>query len=360
MKCKHNGQPPCVGCVKSGSVETCSLSGPDLRRRSDAAERQATKRKSSHTDQGAIEPGSKRITRPHQEHDDISDYFGHIPRAAFTKAINTFQFQFPEFGFLHPDDLVYRDEDLSPVQKLRLLALLVVSNQYDDEATSTRDLASFVIQELDKCITNSPSNCLVQTFLIVALYEWGECEGFSAWMHTGIASRMAQGILSVSLSYTGKRVLSEVEKRTLWTCFIMDKLLSCGSRRKAMMHMASMDVDWPLTDAAFVFGQPISQDTSQVSYGIGDSFLLIIRGLDIWSNIHGWTVQGGRKQPGMTEPEQCPWAPTSEWNLMKQELMEWRASQDTQLRYPETKAVLHVHLRQAEKFGYINLIYYIR
>ena len=256
------------------------------------------------------------------------------------------------------------------VQMMRLLALLAVSSRYMGESTTAlgRQCASLVTSELHKHVASTPSLHLIQTFLIMSLYNWGEGEGFSAWMYTGIASRMAQGSLSMNPSVTGRQPLSEIEKRTIWTCFVMDKLLSCGKRRQEIFDLEAMDVPLPLNDADFVFGPEATSSSSinqllyppQTLYGTGDYFLIILRGLHIWSKIHTWAVSGGRKQPRMTEPDECPWKVTSTWHHMKQELLEWRDSQNPQLKYPETKAVAHVHLRQAERFGYINLIYYVR
>ncbi|CAM1500414.1 Fc.00g095760.m01.CDS01 [Cosmosporella sp. VM-42] len=369
VKCKHNGQAPCIACQKSGNEQTCALSRPNGRHKAPTLKTRTLKRKHPHRDEGVDEDGRERaISATPQTGDGVAQLFNKTPRDHFTKAIAVFQTQFPEFGFLHPNDLDCQS-DLGTVEKLRLLALLAVSNRYMDESTIVlgRQCASLVTSELQKRITSTPGLHLIQTFLIISLYNWGEGEGFSAWMHAGIASRMAQGSLSMNPSVTGRRPLFEIEKRTIWTCFVMDKLLSCGKRRQEIFNLEAMDVPLPITDAEFVFGPEATPNASisrptyppQMLYGTGDYFLVILRGLHIWSKIHTWTVSGGRKQPGMTEPGQCPWRATSDWHHMKQELLEWRDSQSPHLKYPETKAVVHVHLRQAERFGYINLIYYV-
>ncbi|KAF7561193.1 hypothetical protein G7046_g2954 [Stylonectria norvegica] len=373
VKCKHNGQPPCIGCLKSGTVEACTLSGPVLTRKqppnSEGRRPKRTRLVRDHeNERGRTTPTTTDIT---DQDNEVAIAFHRIPRQRFIKCLAVFQAQFPEFGFLHPTDLDYVEADINTVQMLRLLATLSVSSRYIDGAStaSCQQHASLVTNELHKRITSAPGLCLIQTFLVLSLYDWGEGEGFNAWMHAGIASRMAQGLLSVGLPGSEKRSLSEVEKRTVWACFVMDKLLSCGKRRQAMFNLENMELSLPLNDAEFAFGPgsaivPLSYhdavtSAQQVPYGTGDFFLVTIRGLHIWSKVHTWKAEGGRKQPRMTEPEHCPWRDTSDWAVMKKELMAWRESQDPKLRYPETKAAVHVHLRQAEKFGYINLIYYV-
>ncbi|RBR26446.1 uncharacterized protein FIESC28_00740 [Fusarium coffeatum] len=61
----------------------------------------------------------------------------------------------------------------------------------------------------------------------------------------------------------------------------------------------------------------------------------------------------------MTEPEQCPFNESSYWHGMKRDLFKWRDSQDVLMKYPGTKVSVHAQRGQAERFGYINLVYYI-
>ncbi|KAI1330080.1 hypothetical protein F5Y16DRAFT_45345 [Xylariaceae sp. FL0255] len=152
----------------------------------------------------------------------IDDHFAGIDVNTFTQAVRIFHLQFPEYGFIHPSDLEPASTDLPDDDKLRLISILA---------------------ELQWRITAPPTLSLVQCFLIMALYEWGEGIGYSAWMYAGIAARMAQvyratktdvnrpdQTLNVRANYPP---LSEVEVRTMWTYFAIDKLLSCAKQRPA-------------------------------------------------------------------------------------------------------------------------------
>ncbi|KAF5626978.1 hypothetical protein F52700_8461 [Fusarium sp. NRRL 52700] len=296
---------------------------------------------------------------------DVNQIFEQTSRAQVISAINLFRAQFPEFGFLHPDDLEYRQDELSVVQKLRLLVIVAVSHRYSGSYTADINNKNtlFIANEVQKRVTSGPSLVLIQTFLILSLCNWGDGDGFNAWMHCGIATRMAQGLLSTGFASCGKReTLSELEKRTLWTCFKMDRLLSCGKRRQAMFSDGDMHFSLPVNDTQFLFGQNPQAavvDDSLRNYGPDDHLVLLIQGLRIWSRIHTWIAEGGRRQPGMTEPEQCPFNETSDWSKMKQDLIKWRESQDALMKYPGTKVSVHAQRGQAERFGYINLVYYV-
>jgi hypothetical protein len=202
----------------------------------------------------------------------------------------------------------------------------------------------------------------------MALYAWGEGNGFGAWMYAGIAARMAQGcILHVAVARGGKN-LSELAKRTVWSCFTLDKLLSCGSQRPSIFRIEDMRLPLPVSDEDYAFDTVSAQapmftefqESQDARFGASDCFSIIIQGLQIWSRIHSWVVEGGRKGYGMTEPHNSPWREGSEWARMKSSLMRWRERQAPRLRYPETKVSAHAHLRRGETFGYINLIYYLR
>ncbi|KAF5666695.1 hypothetical protein FCIRC_10105 [Fusarium circinatum] len=356
VKCRHNDQPPCAGCIKSGCTETCVLSGPILGQSSGS--KRPAKRQRLSVDQPRADVSG-------DVWQDVNHVFQLTPRAQVISAINLFRAQFPEFGFLHPDDLEYRQDELSVVQKLRLLVIVAVSHRYSESYTADINNKNilFIASEVQKRVTSGPSLALIQTFLILSLCNWGDGDGFNAWMHCGIATRMAQGLLSTGFASCGKReTLSELEKRTLWTCFKMDRLLSCGKRRQAMFSDGDMHFSLPVNDTQFLFGQSTQAapiDDSLKVYGPDDHLVLLIQGLRIWSRVHTWIAEGGRRQPGMTEPEQCPFNETSDWSKMKQDLIKWRESQDTLMKYPATKVSVHAQRGQAERFGYINLVYYV-
>lgn len=307
-------------------------------------------------------------------------HFAGIDAGVFAQAIATFRVQFPECGFIHPSDLERVSSDIPDDEKLRLIAILAVSCRYLGESVDVRRAkhAALLTRELQCRITAPPTLSLIQCFLVMAIYEWGEGIGYNAWMYSGIAARIAQVYRATkteliergSKATSNTTVLSEIEIRTMWTYFAIDKLLSCGRQRPAMMKPEDIEVHMPQSEEDFVFGseprrllsfEDLERDASlrkQIS-GPGFHFCVLVRGLDIWHKMHSWIVDGGRKQPRMTEPENCPWNLSSEWAKLKTQLSRWREDQDPRMKYPETKVATHVHFRQGEVFAYINLLYYL-
>ncbi|KAI0514460.1 hypothetical protein F5B22DRAFT_244705 [Xylaria bambusicola] len=376
VKCHHNGESPCRGCLRSGNSEACVLTPTAVTIST------PRKRTSSQTSPN-IRPAAKKRSAPTNvapTSDELASHFAGIDASIFAQAFAIIRVQFPECGFLHPSDLERVAGDVSDDDKLRLIAILAVSCRYLGETVDQHraDHVALLTRELQCRITAPPSLSLIQCFLIMAVYEWGEGIGYSAWMYAGIAARMAQVYRATKTSERDSRptansngpVLSEVEIRTMWTYFAIDKLLSCGKQRPAMMKPEDIEVRMPQSEENFVFGiepeeslsyEDLMRDSSlrKRTSSAGYHFCILVRGLDIWHKIHSWIVDGGRKQPRMTQPENCPWNPTSRWAKIRKQLLAWREDQDPRLMYPQTKVAIHVHFRQGEVFAYINLLYYL-
>ncbi|KAI1816742.1 hypothetical protein GGS20DRAFT_536751 [Poronia punctata] len=373
VKCHHAGERPCRGCLRSGNSETCVLTPTLIQRTSTRPRKRSVK---------LVSPPTSAVPTPgkHDYSSDLATAFAKVNVALFSRAVTTFRARFPECGFRHAHDLERFSGDISDVEKLRLLAILVICARYLGEEADVRRVehAALLTRELQCRMTAPPSLCLIQCFLIMAIYEWGENIGHSAWMYAGIAARMAQVYRAGQPDTAGpdgkmgtnRTILSEVEVRTVWTSFVIDKLLSCGQQRPAMMRPGDLNVRMPQSEEDFVFGtepsvllsfDDIMSDASLRKHvsGSGFQFGILVRGLDIWHEIHSWIVDGGRKLPHMTESENCPWKPTSRWARLKAQLRCWREDQDPRLRYPDTKVSAHVHFRQGEAFAYINLLFYL-
>jgi hypothetical protein len=198
-------------------------------------------------------------------------------------------------------------------------------------------------------------------------------------MFAGVAIRMAQCLVATRaeafVSETKDNAddlrSSESENRTLWSCFVIDKLLSCGRQRPAMMHMDDITIHLPIAERDFAFDVESPQhvtfrelmDNSTLfkSHGsIEYQYSIIIRGINIWAKIHSYIVNGGRRQPGQMDLDQYPWVAGSFWYNLETELSRWRDEQEERLKYPRTPVGAHAHYRHGEIFGYINLLYFLR
>ncbi len=258
MKCHHAGESPCRGCLRSGNSDVCVLTPTAV------AVSTPRKRAAPPAPRNTKSEAKKRnaATKVAPMTGELASHFAGVDASVFAQAFAILRVQFPECGFLHPSDLERVSGDVSDDDKLRLIAILAVSCRYLGETADLHraEHVALLTRELQCRITAPPSLSLIQCFLVMAVYEWGEGIGYRAWMYAGIAARMAQVYRATKTSEpdakatTNSPVLSEVEIRTMWTYFAIDKLLSCGRQRPAMMKPEDIEVRMPQSEEAFVFG----------------------------------------------------------------------------------------------------------
>jgi hypothetical protein len=84
----------------------------------------------------------------------------------------------------------------------------------------------------------------IQALLMLALYEWGQTRDLSAWIYSGIAIRLAQAIRlpyeEDEENHRDNATEIEVRRRTWWSCFIIDRMLSAGKYRPTNSYSLEM------------------------------------------------------------------------------------------------------------------------
>ncbi|EON96023.1 putative fungal specific transcription protein [Phaeoacremonium minimum UCRPA7] len=230
--------------------------------------------------------------------------------------------------------------------------------------------ASYVRENIQ--IIDGPDIYTAQTLVVMSVYEWSTANAYRGWMFSGMAARMMHSILVLVKPGQLTAIEREVHSRSIWSCYVLDRLIFCG--RSVPFDLAAyglqrLQIDWPIGEQDFAFAQQSSDhrhandEREHLLEGMkGDIdhyYDVLVRGFDIWARILNWVLAGGRRLPGMSDPENCPWLKTSAWGMMYDEISRWREAQDVRLRYPETGVEGHAVLGQAEAFAYVNLIYYI-
>ncbi|KAF7562063.1 hypothetical protein G7046_g2074 [Stylonectria norvegica] len=229
------------------------------------------------------------------------------------------------------------------------LPLIDSDRQGGDTSPTAEDFASYARDRIS--LTEPPNLSLFQALVVLSMYEWGIGCGYRAWTYSGMATRIMQSLQVLSPRHTLRGTDLEIYNRTLWSCFIVDRVVYCGKPQPFMLTSATLYTHWPISEEDFAFGEPSTRPHGTD----GDQ----VRGFDIWARILKWVVSGGRRLPGMSLPANHPWADGSPWCNLYRELQAWRGQQDKRLHYAEGHAKKHAALGQAEAFGFLNLIYYI-
>ena len=237
-------------------------------------------------------------------------------------------------------------------------------------------------------LTN-PSLESVQALLMLGLYEWGQTRGLSAWLYVGIAVRLAQSmgltyeddLNDVGLSRATKEphragasktsdsprehaIYKEVRRRTLWSCFIMDRMLAAGKYRPTMMAVNNLRVQLPCSDDQFLFVHNVQTGflnsdwlkakSDQQFTSINDDGVLgrYIRLVEIFGRLSEWSYAGGRR----TE-EHPPWDEATEFFRLRHELQHFRDALPSNLTLTEANLSAHIEKRNATTYASLHTLY---
>jgi hypothetical protein len=233
-----------------------------------------------------------------------------------------------------------------------------------------------------------PSLEKIQGLLMLGLYEWGQTRGVSAWLYAGIAVKLAQ-VMELGYEDDLDRTVSpfaqnarregagrqsgsredaterEVRRRTLWSCFIMDRMLAAGKGRPTMMEVDKLRVQLPCSDDQFLFvrnvrtgylstrwlqGTPLEHEV----HSIDDDGVLsrYIRLVEIFGRFSEWSYAGGRRTEKLP-----PWDPATEFYQLRQQLKEFHDDLPSNLKNTDANLSAHIEKRNATTYASMHTLY---
>jgi hypothetical protein len=178
----------------------------------------------------------------------------------------------------------------------------------------------------------------IQAYLMLGLHEWTrhvEGSGMAAWMYVGNAIRMAQSLVlgreEVAIDHNTSdqeelAMLKEMRRRTMFSCLIMDRLLSVGPRRVSAVRSSDLGrIRLPCSEVDF--SNSVESQTAylhdELKDSTGDSLLgRFVRLVDFWGEIIKYSFAGGRRRHG----ELPPWERASSFKQLRDRLDEFYAS----------------------------------
>ncbi|KAH7145072.1 fungal-specific transcription factor domain-containing protein [Fusarium sp. MPI-SDFR-AT-0072] len=181
----------------------------------------------------------------------------------------------------------------------------------------------------------------IQSFLMLGLFEWSQENAPIAWMYLGIAIRMAKlmrleqddrrmAILENQASDTKRfekrspeiSIIRETRRRTMYSCFILDRLMSFGSERPLSIAVESMLIQLPCSEMAYDLSLEVytgllqpCEGSSQPQINDDSTLSRFINLVEIWGEISRYSSMGGRLQE--THP---PWDPRSTFYKLREKI----------------------------------------
>ncbi|KAI1006026.1 hypothetical protein K3495_g2194 [Podosphaera aphanis] len=227
---------------------------------------------------------------------------------------------------------------------------------------------------------SQPSLENIQALLMLGLYEWSQTRGLSAWLNVGLAIRLA---FSMGLSHIDgfdnhfqhdthspipstysqdSAIKKEVRRRTMWSCFIMDRMLSAGRNRPLMIVVDKLAVHLPCSDDQFLFVHNISTNSMSPKWmtlgELGtapndDGVLsLYLRLIEIFGNLSEWSFSGGRKNETLP-----PWNEASGFNILRRRLKNFSNALPPSLTFTEANLSAHIEKRNATTYAALHTLY---
>ncbi|KAL4745914.1 hypothetical protein BDW72DRAFT_207798 [Aspergillus terricola var. indicus] len=375
VKCVHDGNPPCRRCERL-SRHPCLLT--DSRSRSSLSSLSSSPRRTPRAPRTRPTPNPSNLSNPSNPSSPRAEspVFS-LRSTTLIAACDLYRRKFPVVNFLHyPSLIADLARDAATVEPVFLAALLSLCARFmtDPALKPSETYAEYARSQLARRAFESPSLPLAQSLVMISLYEWGSGRPYRAWMYSGMATYMIQSLLKMAddhmehlpddfHTHADTRIAYEQLVRTYWCCFAQDCELSSGARQHFALSFRQISVPLPMRDSDFNFGRAAQRLTPAdihgavaggVRLGIEHGLTIVTRGFDIFVRILRFANESRRDRArGAAQSSASTWA------ALKGELDEWRALQDTTVRYPETSAPAHVALGYGELFAYINLVYFM-
>ncbi|KAJ4289680.1 hypothetical protein N0V90_011009 [Kalmusia sp. IMI 367209] len=225
---------------------------------------------------------------------------------------------------------------------------------------------------------DAPNITILIVYLLLGLHEFGTCQGGRSWMFGGMAQRMAYALqLHKELEYdpsapeAERKPLSltdrEIRRRTMWSCFLMDRFNSSGTDRPLFVNEQYIEVQLPVKEHLYVHEiqaptenldgnvpNPVAPDTGQLAdprENMGVT-AYTIRLVCIWGKLVKYMNLGGKER----EPEPM-WSAKSTFHSIKKEAKEFKEALPEMLVYSPENLKSHAIGRTANSYLYLHILY---
>ncbi|KAF2138078.1 uncharacterized protein K452DRAFT_328996 [Aplosporella prunicola CBS 121167] len=383
QKCIHRDRPPCDRCHAAGRGDSCRFAPPgtSFLHRQAKRRRQTSEFSADSADASARAAHGASSSVEGQGPPHVADGLS-VPLAdtdpfdLLTDEVrNSYLRCSYKWSFHHTPTFLsrVREKSLEPWVTWSVLALSVRFSRHapGTYATPTEASNAFAThaRQILQLELETPSISRIQALLMLTGHDWGAGNGRRAWFYLGMAIRMVQ-ILNLceetpaQPNRTPTRqefIAAEERRRTAWTCFLMDSLLSGGKGRKRTLSAADMRIQLPCEKDMYVFGDPVRCERLDRTITamppplpIGDVGIVgySLRVADVWGEVARWACSS-------TMNEELPWDPDSRFQQLSASLRAWYQTLPSRLIYNTETLQAHNALEQGQAFCYMHSIHFM-
>ncbi|KAI1763748.1 hypothetical protein GGR53DRAFT_354518 [Hypoxylon sp. FL1150] len=219
----------------------------------------------------------------------------------------------------------------------------------------------------------------VAALLMLGLYEWSQIGpksgGLGAWMYVGAAIRMAQflrlGFGDVpepgdkpaepqrrgSFQQSQVALDKEIGRRTMFSCFILDRMLACGKERVSIVNAEDLQIQLPCSEDKFDLAMEVPTGflRDRTRHGLDDSVLSrFIQLVDIWGEISKYSSAGGRTSK--REEDHPPWTTGSAFYQLNKRLEEFDAELPGTFTFSRSNYFKHENHQASSVFVLLHML----
>ncbi|KAI9749878.1 MAG: hypothetical protein M4579_006698 [Chaenotheca gracillima] len=222
---------------------------------------------------------------------------------------------------------------------------------------------------------DEPNITILIVMIILGLHEFGTCQGGRSWAFGGMAIRMAfalqlhRDLEKDPLGRSGNVELSptdrEIRRRTMWSCFLMDRFNSSGTDRPTFIDEDTIKVQLPIKESLFQMeipgptetldgtvrppGSPVGGQMSDPKENMGVAAYLI-RAVALWGRVIKYLNLGGK------DNEQHPmWSPDSEFGHLQSQAKGFVKALPESLQYNSENLHTHSTEKLATQFVFLHI-----
>ncbi|KAK6434560.1 hypothetical protein LTR95_009259 [Oleoguttula sp. CCFEE 5521] len=322
------------------------------------------------------------------EHDLLHEGADHLPPKDIQQHLSEVFFENvygQSYHLLHKPSFV-RKLALGRVPPVLMLAVCAVSARYSTHPQLRTEPAFLRGEEWAKPAReislkryDTPNITVLIVFLILGLHEFGTCQGGRSWMFGGMAQRMAYALqLHQDLDHDPKRSAGdgsseltftdrEIRRRTMWSCFLMDRFSSSGTDRPLFVapnhihaqlpikeRLFQLEITGPTEDLQGNVPNPVDPETGQAvdakeNMGVA---AYTIRLVAIWGDLISYMNFGGKQREALPM-----WSEDSTYQKLKRATAAIMESLPSFLEYTEENLATYVSDRLANQFIFMHIIH---
>jgi hypothetical protein len=226
---------------------------------------------------------------------------------------------------------------------------------------------------------DQPNITILIVYLILGLHEFGTCQGGRSWMFGGMAQRMAYALqLHQDLDHDPKRTVDnekseltftdrEIRRRTMWSCFLLDRFSSSGTDRPAFVgpeyiraqlpireKLFNMEITGPTEDLQGNVPNPVDPETGQVADARENMGVAAytIRLVAVWGDVINYMNLGGKQR------DQKPmWDEDSAFQRLRKAADDWKDTLPAALQYTPENLASHASDKIANQYLFMHIVY---